>query len=108
MQKIFSFLAILAMLGLTSCKKESKDSVLCSSDWGTETKDEYGALYDAYTTYAADMSTKNCQAYKASFTSYIDALKPYLDCESWTEADRQEVQTAINNAENVKNQLTCE
>jgi hypothetical protein len=109
MRKILSLLVILAMLGLTSCKKESKkDPSFCSSDWATESEDEYGALYDAYTTYASDMSTENCKAYKAAFGTYIDALRPYLDCATWTEADLQEVQDAIDAAEVVMNLLTCE
>lgn len=98
----------MAMLGLSSCKKESSDPAICSLDWDTETETEYDALIDAYYTYAADMSNANCLAYKTAFTNYINALKPFLECKSWPEADLQELQDVIDESEELMNQLNCQ
>jgi hypothetical protein len=110
MRKILTLLAIIAILGLSSCNKdkESGDPAYCSSDWGVELEDEYDAVFAAWTAYAADMSVENCNAFKDAYQDYIAALEPFLECASWTEAERQEVQDAIDESEVAMNELICE
>jgi hypothetical protein len=108
MRKTIALLAMIAMIGLSSCKKESSDPAICNLDWDTETETEYDALVTAYTTYAGNMTVANCNAYKSAFTTYINALKPFLECESWSEADKQELQGVIDQAEATMNQLNCQ
>ena len=108
MRRILALLALFAILGFVTCKKESDDPAICNSDWDIETEAEYDALLNAYTAYAADMTPANCNAYKAAFLSYINALKPFLECASWSTADRQEVQELIDESEDAMNELSCE
>ncbi len=109
MTKILTILVIMAVLGLSSCKKDKEtnnDPAICSSEWADE---EYDALIAAWNAYSANMSVENCNAYKTAFQDYIDALEPFLQCTAtWTEADRQEVQDAIDESEEAMNELTCE
>lgn len=106
MRTLFLLLATIAMLSFISCKKDSEDPDYCSKDWATEEAD---ALFDAWTVYQADMSIANCNAYKAAYLDYIEALELFLQCdETWSAEDRQEVQEAIDDAEESMNELTCE
>ena len=109
MRTILSLLAILAILGFSSCKKDKEsnnDPAICSSEWADE---EYDALIAAWNAYSANMSVENCNAYKNAYQDYIDALEPFLECTAtWTEAERQEVRDAIDEAEEAMNELTCE
>jgi hypothetical protein len=100
----------MAILGLSSCKKdkESSDPAFCSSDWITEVEDEYDDLFAAWTNYAADMSVENCIAYKAAYQEYIEALEPFLECASWSATELQELQDAIDESEEAMNELNCE
>lgn len=110
MRKLLVFLTILAMLGSVSCNKdkESDDPAYCAGDWILEIEDEYDGLVTAYSAYLEDMSVENCNAYKAAFLDYIQAMEPFLECASWSATDRQEVQDAIDEAEEAMNELTCE
>jgi hypothetical protein len=108
MQKILALLAVIAILGLSSCKKESNDPAICNSNWETETEAEYDALFAAYNVYANDMSVVNCNAYKQAYVDYIEALEPYLECSSWSAADLEELQDGIDDLEDLMNQLNCE
>jgi hypothetical protein len=110
MCKILSLLAIIAILGLSTCNKDkdSGDPAFCSANWADELEGEYDALYAAWAAYVADMSVENCNAYKAAYMDYINALEPFLECSSWTAAERQELQDAIDESEAAMNELTCE
>lgn len=107
MRNILTLLTIITILGLSTCKKDkvSNDPAFCSTEWP---EDEFDALMAAYTVYAADMSVGNCNAYKAAYQDYIDALEPFLECASWTAEDLQEVQDAIDDAEEAVSELNCE
>jgi len=110
MHKILALLAIAAILGLSSCKKDkdSNDPAFCSGDLAIELEDEYDALFAAWDAYVADMSVENCNAYKDAYLDYINALEPFLECAAWTAEERQELQDAIDEAEAAMNELTCE
>jgi hypothetical protein len=97
MLKTLTFLAIIAILGLSSCKKDkaSGDPAYCSADWVVEVEDEYDALFAAWAAYIIDMSVEKCNAYKDAYQDYIAALGPFLECEAWTSAEREEVQNAM-------------
>lgn len=81
---------------LVSCKK---DPVACSVAWATELQDELAAVTDAITTYYQDPTDANCQALKAAYQDYIDALRPYGNCENLTGQDRADWEEALEEAE---------
>ena len=106
MRIIFLLFAMIALLDFSSCRKETEDPAYCSEEWAT---DEENALFAAYNAYAADQSVANCNALKAACQDYIDALEPFLECvKTWTEAERQEVQDAIDETKEYMNLLTCQ
>lgn len=107
MCKNLVLMALMAILGLSSCKKEESDPSFCDLDWDTETEAEYDALVNAYNVYVNDLSAANCIAYKTAFGNYVEALKPFLECESWSDADLQELQGVIDEAEASMNMLDC-
>jgi hypothetical protein len=54
------------------------------------------------------MSVANCNAYKAAFVNYLDALEPFLECTGWSSAELNELRDVINQARTSMNQLSCE
>lgn len=97
---------MIAMLGFHSCKKEATDPEYCSEEWATE---EETALTASYNAYVADMSVANCLALKSACQNYINALEPFLECvNTWTDAERKEVQDTIDEMQEYLNALTCQ
>jgi hypothetical protein len=110
MFKTLTFLVLIAILGLSSCKKdkETSDPAYCSSDWVTTVEVQFDALFAAWSAYTADMSVENCNAYKQAYMDYIDSLEPFLECASWSAAELEELQDVINESESNMNELVCE
>ena len=94
----FNYLALIfCFIILFSCKKD--DPVLCSAAWVTELQNEITAISTAVTVYSVDQSEANCNALKAAYQGYIDALKPYGNCATLTGQDRTAWQNSLNEAE---------
>lgn len=91
------FICTLSLLVLFSCKKN--DPLACSVAWATELSDEITAISLASSAYFLNQTTENCNALKAAYQDYIDALKPYGDCPQLTGQDRTEWQNALDQAE---------
>ena len=96
MYRVLCFLVIVSFLGIGSCKKKATDPDFCGSTWVTQVTDEANALSTAATAYATDPTTPNCNAYKAAFQDYLDALKPFADCAGWTEQDKNALLDAMD------------
>ena len=79
-----------------SCKKSP---AICSTNWATELVDELNAVSTALTVYYMDQSEDNCNALKAAYQDYIDALRPYGKCENLTGQSRTDWQSALDEAE---------
>lgn len=90
-------LVMFALMVLFSCSKES--GTPCSAAWGVDLQNEITAIATAATIYSGDQSDANCNALKAAYQDYIDALKPYGNCASLTGTSRTDWQNAINDAE---------
>ncbi len=74
----FSILFLCAgFIGLNSCGGSDDGAVGCSIAWSTELQSEATALSNAFAAYGADQSQANCEAVKAAYQTYIDALRPY-------------------------------
>ncbi|KPL15553.1 MAG: hypothetical protein AMS23_06885 [Bacteroides sp. SM1_62] len=85
---------------VSSCSKDNDPDVLpCSTAWATELHDEINAVAAAATAFALDESAENCNALKAAYQDYIDALKPYGNCATLTGQDRADWQKALDEAE---------
>jgi hypothetical protein len=87
-------------IGLNSCgSDDAEKAVACSTAWGTELQSEVAAFTNAGGAYGTDPSQANCDAYKAAFQAYIDALRPYGDCAALTGQNRTIFNDTLNEAE---------
>ena len=60
---------------------------------------EWAEVAAAATAYATNPTYETCVAYKDAYQDYIDALKPYLQCATWTPDQMAQLQDAIDEAE---------
>ena len=91
------FVCIICLLVLFSCKKD--DPVACSVAWATDLQAELSAVSLATSAYYTEQTEANCNALKAAYQDYIDALKPYGNCATLTGQDRTDWQNTLNEAE---------
>ena len=99
MTKVFCFVIILSFLGFGSCKKKATDPDYCNTAWATSLQPEITAFTNALATYTNDPTTANCNAYKAAFQDYIDALEPFGNCTAWSAQDKADWEEALADAE---------
>jgi hypothetical protein len=97
----FSKLLACFMLGLVvitySCKKDDDDPVGCN--YATEVQDEVNALTAASNAFSADpTNVAKCQAFKAAYQDYLDALESNIECATLS-GQQAELQAAINQAQ---------
>jgi hypothetical protein len=97
--RVLFILIIVSFLGIGSCKKKATDPDYCGTSWAAQVSSESNALSAALQTYATDPTTPNCNALKAAYQNYLDALGPFVDCASWTAQQQNELQAAIDAAE---------
>lgn len=107
MNSIQKLLACL-MLGLLvigyGCKKDD-DPVSCN--WATEVQDEYDAQTVALDAYLADpTNTAKCQAWKNSYSDYLNALEDHVNCAS-AAGQAAELQSAIDAARASLDSIQC-
>lgn len=62
-------------------------------------QDEINAVTSAAIVYSGDPTLANCNAYKAAYQAYIDALEPFVQCTTWTAAAKADWQAALDEAE---------
>ena len=98
MLRVLTFLVILS-LGLCSCKKDPTDPAGCATNWAEEVQAEITDLSNAAAAYGTNPTTATCSAYKAAYQDYVDALKPFLKCSTWTAQQKADLQDAIDEAE---------
>ncbi len=94
----FLFVLIFCLTGLNSCTKKTDNITACSVAWATDLQDEITALSNAGVVYANDPSTENCNAYKATYQAYINALEPYGNCSALTGQSRAAFDQALQDA----------
>lgn len=109
--KLLSFILLIAFIisftVFESCTSKSDNIASCSVAWATELNDELSALSNAGFAYSNDPSTENCNAYKAAYQTYINALKPYGDCSALTGQNRTAFEQALQDAQDEVGSL-CE
>jgi hypothetical protein len=107
MRNILALLAIVAILGLNSCKKD-KDPAGCSANWAQELLDEYSNVLTTSTTYENDPTQENCLAYKDALQDYVDAVEPLLSCSLLTAEEQQELEEDLEDTEDEISTLCTE
>jgi hypothetical protein len=99
MYKVLCFLIVVSFLGIGSCKKKSADPDNCGASWAAQLSTEINAVAAAAQTYSSNPTTPNCNALKTAYQKYLDALQPFTDCTAWTTQQKNDLQDAINEAE---------
>jgi hypothetical protein len=98
MTRLFCFLIILSFLGVGSCKKKAVDPDYCSSNWATTIQSQITAVSNAATAYGINPTTTTCNALKAAYVNYIDALEPFSKCTLWVASTKTQWQNMIDEA----------
>lgn len=99
MYRVLCLLVVVTFIGLGSCKKKATDPDYCSTSWATQLSTEVNALSAAAQAYATEQTPANCNAYKTAYQNYLDALEPFGDCALWTTQQKEELQDAIDEAQ---------
>jgi uncharacterized protein (UPF0333 family) len=99
MNRVLFLLIVVSFLGIGSCKKKATDPDYCGSAWVTQVSAQVTALSVASQAYATDQSPANCNAYKTAYQNYLDALKPFANCATWTAQEKSDLQDEIAQAE---------
>jgi len=97
--RVLSFLIIVSFLGIGSCKKKATDPDYCGTTWATQVSSQLNAVTTAAQVYATNPTTPNCNALKAAYQNYVNALDPFVDCASWSVQQKNELQDAIDEAQ---------
>jgi hypothetical protein len=105
MNKVICFLIVVSFLGVGSCKKKSSDPDRCGTAWATQLSTQVNAISAAAQTYATDPTPANCTALKTAYQNYLNALEPFTDCSAWTTQEKNDLQTAIDEAQQQVNTL---
>jgi hypothetical protein len=105
MLRFFSFLIVVSFLGTASCSKKAADPDNCGTNWATQVTAQSNSLSAALQTYATSQTPANCTALKTAYQNYLNALEPFVDCASWTAQQQNELQAAINEAQQQINTL---
>jgi hypothetical protein len=98
MTKVLCISIILFLLTLGSCKKKNTEPDICNTAWTTQVQTQLTDLTNKATIYAATPTTANCNAFKAAYQAYIDALEPFGNCSIWTATEKAQWQNAIAEA----------
>jgi hypothetical protein len=102
MKNVFVFLSFFVFFTMvvSSCSKDGgTNGGNCSYAWAADLQPEYNVITSAAVAYSQDPSAENCNALKAAYQDWIDALKPYGNCAALTGQDRVEWQQAVDDAE---------
>ena len=104
----FQKLLVCLMLGFIAlnygCSKKN-DPVGCN--WATEVQDELNAQNAALDIYLADPTNSvKCQAWKDSYSDYLNALEDHIDCATLS-GQQAELQSSIDAAQASLDQIQC-
>ncbi|MGB4849756.1 MAG: hypothetical protein WBP41_17655 [Saprospiraceae bacterium] len=101
-QKVLIGATVILVPFLGSCKK---DPVSCN--YITEVQTESDALIAAANLYYADVTiTANCNAYKAAYNNYLNALEGVKDCAT-TNGQGPAIQQVIDESRAALDLLQC-
>ena len=75
---LFIFSLLLFSIGCGN--DDPTDAGNCSTDFAQSFEDELQAVSNASQAYGSDPSTANCEAFKAAYIDYLDALDGWEEC----------------------------
>ena len=99
--KIIAGICIVAIPFFNACKNNDPDPC----NYAEETQDELQAVIDASNAYGANPNTTTCNAYKAAFQDYLNALEDHDNCVPAGQED--EYQHSIDQAQAELDALQC-
>ena len=109
LKTLFLF-SLVCAVGVIGCKDDDDNGSggptgkNCANAWATDLQNELNAISAAVSAYTNDQSTANCNALKAAYLDYVNALKPYGNCATLTGQQRADWEQALQDAEdNVDN-----
>ena len=110
-KKIFYFpaLILLSLISLSGCGDGDNDEPSgCNSfNWSVELNDELTDLTTAISNFAQNPTEANCNSYRQALLTYVDALRPYGNCQGLTGQNRVEWQKLIDEDEEDLNEVDC-
>ncbi|MEX2565011.1 MAG: hypothetical protein WD431_03640 [Cyclobacteriaceae bacterium] len=103
-------LTLLSSLLLSGCLFGGGDGPGgCNSlSWATDLGDELMAVSTAASTYSQNRTEANCDNYQQALRNYVNALRPYGDCQGLTGQSRRDWQEMIDDFEEDLEQSDCE
>ena len=111
-KKIF-YLPVLILLSsvfLSGCISGGDDEPGgCNSlSWATDLGDELTALSSAATTFSQNQTEANCNKYRQALRGYVNALRPYGDCQGLSGQSRSDWQKLLDDYEEDLEKSDCD
>lgn len=97
---LFGSMVVFSFLVFGSCKDDdgNGDPAYCSGLYTEHVQDEWEDVVAKATTFGQDPTLANCNAYKAAYQDWIDALEQFENCTGWTAQTKAQWQAALNDA----------
>ncbi|MBI0397268.1 hypothetical protein [Cyclobacterium marinum] len=107
--KIFYFpiLILLSIVFLAGCGEDEEPSGCNSLNWTADLNDELTALSTAISNFGQEPNEANCNSYRQALLAYVNALRPYGNCQGLTGQNRVEWQKLIDEYEEDLNEMDC-
>ncbi|GEO19612.1 hypothetical protein [Cyclobacterium qasimii] len=104
-----SALILTSSIYLSGCGSSDDDEPSgCNSlNWSTELSTEITALTTAFTTFGQNPTQANCNNYRQSIVNYINALRPYGNCQALSGQSKDEWQKLIDDYEDNLGAMDC-
>ncbi|MFO7825306.1 MAG: hypothetical protein R6V72_15315 [Cyclobacterium sp.] len=90
-----------------SCSSEDSSPTACSVQWSVELQDEINAMQQAAISHGQTQTAASCENLRTAARAYLDALRPYGNCQALTGQSRTEWQNAVAESEQQIEDLDC-
>ena len=103
----FIILILLSCSLFFTCSPGDTTPTGCSIRWATELQDELSAFSQAAVVHAQTQTETSCENMRAAAQVYLDALRPYGNCQALTGQSRSDWQNAVAEAEQDIADMDC-
>jgi len=90
------------------CSPGDTTPTACSVQWSIELQDELSALSQAAIMHGQTQTKSSCENMRTAARAYLDALRPYGNCQALTGQSRSDWQNAVSEAEKDIDELDCD